>query len=57
MPHKKKTNDKVPAGTCDAIDSSSTSTVTSGKDPTLDPGKDPSQAVSAASEMNTPSHL
>ncbi|KIJ42886.1 hypothetical protein M422DRAFT_253992 [Sphaerobolus stellatus SS14] len=53
MAPKKKTVDKVPAGTGDAADSGSTSNVIGGNDPTLDPGKDPSQAVSAASEMNT----
>ncbi|KIJ26720.1 hypothetical protein M422DRAFT_272180 [Sphaerobolus stellatus SS14] len=49
---KKKTSDKVPAGTGDAADSGSTSNITGGNDPTLDPGKDPSQVVSATSEMN-----
>ncbi|KIJ31151.1 hypothetical protein M422DRAFT_267226 [Sphaerobolus stellatus SS14] len=49
MAPKKKTSDKVPAGTSDAVDSGSTSNVTGGNGPTLDP----SQAVSAASETNT----
>ncbi|KIJ28593.1 hypothetical protein M422DRAFT_270096 [Sphaerobolus stellatus SS14] len=53
MAPKKKTSDKFPAGTGDAVDSDSTPNVTSKNDPTLDPGKDPSQAVSATSEMNT----
>ncbi|KIJ46731.1 hypothetical protein M422DRAFT_249895 [Sphaerobolus stellatus SS14] len=53
MTPKKKTSDKVLAGTSDAVDSGSMPNVTGGNDPTLDPGKDPSQAVSAASEMNT----
>ncbi|KIJ40871.1 hypothetical protein M422DRAFT_256036 [Sphaerobolus stellatus SS14] len=45
MAHK-KTNDKVPAGTSDAVDSGSTTNVTR--------GKDPNQAVSATSETNIP---
>ncbi|KIJ25118.1 hypothetical protein M422DRAFT_273939 [Sphaerobolus stellatus SS14] len=53
MALKKRTVDKVPAGTGDAADSSSTSNVIGGNDPTLDPGKDPSQMVSAVSETNT----
>ncbi|KIJ25438.1 hypothetical protein M422DRAFT_273618 [Sphaerobolus stellatus SS14] len=53
MAPKKRTVDKVPAGTGDAADSGSTPHVIGGNDPTLDPGKDPSQAVSAASETNT----
>ncbi|KIJ30151.1 hypothetical protein M422DRAFT_268395 [Sphaerobolus stellatus SS14] len=53
MAPKKKTSDKVPTGTGDAIDSGSTPNVASRNDPTLDPGKDPSQAVSATSETNT----
>ncbi|KIJ31479.1 hypothetical protein M422DRAFT_266857 [Sphaerobolus stellatus SS14] len=53
MAPKKKTSDKVPAGTSDAVDSGSTSNVAGGNDPTLDPGKDPSQVASAASETNT----
>ncbi|KIJ53259.1 hypothetical protein M422DRAFT_242393 [Sphaerobolus stellatus SS14] len=53
MAPKKKTSDKVPAGTSDAVDSSSTPNVAGGNDPTLDPGKDPSQVASAASETNT----
>ncbi|KIJ50497.1 hypothetical protein M422DRAFT_245119 [Sphaerobolus stellatus SS14] len=53
MAPKKRTVDKVPAGTGDAADSGSTSNVIGGNDPTLDLGKDPSQTVSAVSEMNT----
>ncbi|KIJ52068.1 hypothetical protein M422DRAFT_243653 [Sphaerobolus stellatus SS14] len=53
MAPKKKTSNKVPTGTSDAVDSSSMSNVAGGNDPTLDPGKDPSQVVSAASETNT----
>ncbi|KIJ38296.1 hypothetical protein M422DRAFT_258938 [Sphaerobolus stellatus SS14] len=52
MAPKKKTVDKIPAGTGDATDSGSTSNVIGGNDPTLDPGKDPSQTASAVSEMN-----
>ncbi|KIJ49328.1 hypothetical protein M422DRAFT_246419 [Sphaerobolus stellatus SS14] len=52
MAPKRKTVDKVPAGTSDATDSGSTSNVMGRNDPTLDPGKDPSQTVSAVSEMN-----
>ncbi|KIJ22964.1 hypothetical protein M422DRAFT_276543 [Sphaerobolus stellatus SS14] len=52
MAPKKKTIDKVPTGTSDTADSSSTSNVIGGNDPTLDPGKDPSQTVSVVSEMN-----
>ncbi|KIJ25896.1 hypothetical protein M422DRAFT_273082 [Sphaerobolus stellatus SS14] len=54
MAHKKKTNDKVPTGTSDAINSGSTTTVIGEKDPTLDPGKDSNQVVSTTSEMNIP---
>ncbi|KIJ54774.1 hypothetical protein M422DRAFT_240861 [Sphaerobolus stellatus SS14] len=53
MAPKKKTIDKVPAGTSDAADSGSTSNVIGGNDPTQDPGKDPSQVASAASKTNT----
>ncbi|KIJ40875.1 hypothetical protein M422DRAFT_256041 [Sphaerobolus stellatus SS14] len=53
MAPKKKTVDKVPAGTGDAADSGSTSNVIGGNDPTLDLGKDPSQMASAVSETNT----
>ncbi|KIJ42861.1 hypothetical protein M422DRAFT_253963 [Sphaerobolus stellatus SS14] len=53
MVPKKKTSDKVPAGTGDAVDSGSTPNIASGNDPTLDPSKDPSQVVSATSETNT----
>ncbi|KIJ35470.1 hypothetical protein M422DRAFT_262243 [Sphaerobolus stellatus SS14] len=53
MVPQKKTSDKVPAGTGDAIDSGSTTNVAGGNDPTLDPGRDPSQVVSAISEMST----
>ncbi|KIJ51621.1 hypothetical protein M422DRAFT_243920 [Sphaerobolus stellatus SS14] len=57
MAPKKRTIDKVPAGTGDAADSSSIPNVIGGNDPTLDPGKgpgkDPSQMVSAISETNT----
>ncbi|KIJ55596.1 hypothetical protein M422DRAFT_240210 [Sphaerobolus stellatus SS14] len=53
MAPKKRTVDKVPAGTSDVADSDSTSNVIGGNDPTLDPGKDPSQMVSAVSETNT----
>ncbi|KIJ29820.1 hypothetical protein M422DRAFT_268692 [Sphaerobolus stellatus SS14] len=53
MAPKRKPLDKVPAGTGDAIDSSSTPHVIGGNNPTLDPGKDPSQAASVTSEMNT----
>ncbi|KIJ52072.1 hypothetical protein M422DRAFT_243659 [Sphaerobolus stellatus SS14] len=52
MAPKKKTVDKVLAGTGDAADSGSTSNVIGGNDPTLDPGKDPSQMASAVSETN-----
>ncbi|KIJ22890.1 hypothetical protein M422DRAFT_276626 [Sphaerobolus stellatus SS14] len=50
MAPKKRTVDKVPAGTGDAADSSSTPNVIGGNDPTMDPGKDPSKTVSAPSE-------
>ncbi|KIJ34793.1 hypothetical protein M422DRAFT_262972 [Sphaerobolus stellatus SS14] len=43
MAPKKKTSDKVPTGTGDAVDSGSTSNIASENDPTLDPGKDPSR--------------
>ncbi|KIJ25444.1 hypothetical protein M422DRAFT_273586 [Sphaerobolus stellatus SS14] len=52
MAPKRKTVDKVPAGTGDVTDSGSTSNVIGGNNPTLDPGKDPSQTVSAVSETN-----
>ncbi|KIJ25520.1 hypothetical protein M422DRAFT_273515 [Sphaerobolus stellatus SS14] len=50
MAPKKKTIDKVPAGTSDTADSGSTSNVIGGNKPTLDPGKDPSQMASAISD-------
>ncbi|KIJ35474.1 hypothetical protein M422DRAFT_262249 [Sphaerobolus stellatus SS14] len=53
MAPKKKTSDKVPAGTSDSVDSGSTTNITGGNDLTMDPGKDPNQMVSAASETNT----
>ncbi|KIJ25443.1 hypothetical protein M422DRAFT_273585 [Sphaerobolus stellatus SS14] len=53
MAPKKRTVDKVPAGTGDAADSGSTPNVIGGNDPTMNPGKDPSQRVSAISQMNT----
>ncbi|KIJ25223.1 hypothetical protein M422DRAFT_273830 [Sphaerobolus stellatus SS14] len=53
MAPKKRTVDKVPAGTGDAADSSSTPNVIGGDDPTMDPGKDPSKTASAVSEANT----
>ncbi|KIJ40680.1 hypothetical protein M422DRAFT_256374 [Sphaerobolus stellatus SS14] len=53
MAPKKRTVDKVPAGTSDAADSSSIPNVIGGNDPTIDPGKDPSQTASAISETNT----
>ncbi|KIJ28429.1 hypothetical protein M422DRAFT_270297 [Sphaerobolus stellatus SS14] len=53
MAPKKRTIDKVPAGTGDAADSGSTPNVIGGNDPTMDPGKDPSKTASATSEMNT----
>ncbi|KIJ46156.1 hypothetical protein M422DRAFT_250191 [Sphaerobolus stellatus SS14] len=46
MAPKKKTNDKLPAGTGEAVDSSSTTSLTI--------GKDPNQSVSAASETTIP---
>ncbi|KIJ53902.1 hypothetical protein M422DRAFT_241157 [Sphaerobolus stellatus SS14] len=52
MAPKRRTIDKVPAGTGDATDSSSTPNVIGGNDPTMDPGKDPSKTASAASEVN-----
>ncbi|KIJ28096.1 hypothetical protein M422DRAFT_270677 [Sphaerobolus stellatus SS14] len=52
MAPKRRTIDKVPAGTGDATDSSSTPNVIGGNDPTMDHGKDPSQTVSAVSEAN-----
>ncbi|KIJ53239.1 hypothetical protein M422DRAFT_242367 [Sphaerobolus stellatus SS14] len=53
MTPKKKTIDKVPAGTGDAADSGSTSNVIGGNNPTIDPGKNPSKMASAISEANT----
>ncbi|KIJ51800.1 hypothetical protein M422DRAFT_244154 [Sphaerobolus stellatus SS14] len=53
MAPKRRTIDKVPAGTGDAADSGSTPNVIGGNDPTMDPGKDPSQTASAVSEANT----
>ncbi|KIJ52663.1 hypothetical protein M422DRAFT_243442 [Sphaerobolus stellatus SS14] len=53
MAPKKRTIDKVPAGTGDATDSGSTPNVIGGNDPTMDPGKDPSKTASAVSEANT----
>ncbi|KIJ36839.1 hypothetical protein M422DRAFT_260704 [Sphaerobolus stellatus SS14] len=53
MAPKRRTVDKVPAGTGDAADSGSTPNVIGGNDPTMDPGKDPSQMASAVSEANT----
>ena len=53
MAPKRRTVDKVPAGTSDAADSGSTPNVIGGNDPTMDPGKDPSKTVSAVSEANT----
>ncbi|KIJ49064.1 hypothetical protein M422DRAFT_246871 [Sphaerobolus stellatus SS14] len=53
MAPKKRTVDKVPAGTGDAADSGSTPNVIGGNDPTMDPGKEPSKTVSAVSEANT----
>ncbi|KIJ32514.1 hypothetical protein M422DRAFT_265683 [Sphaerobolus stellatus SS14] len=53
MAPKRRTVDKVPAGTGDAADSSSTPSFIGGNDPTMDPGKDPSQMASAVSEPNT----
>ncbi|KIJ26291.1 hypothetical protein M422DRAFT_272682 [Sphaerobolus stellatus SS14] len=52
MAPKKRTVDKVPAGTGDATDSGSTPDVIGGNDPTMGPGKDPSKTASAASEAN-----
>ncbi|KIJ39709.1 hypothetical protein M422DRAFT_257535 [Sphaerobolus stellatus SS14] len=52
MAPKRRTIDKVPAGTGDATDSDSTPDVIGGNDPTMDPGKDPSKTASAASEAN-----
>ncbi|KIJ47450.1 hypothetical protein M422DRAFT_248850 [Sphaerobolus stellatus SS14] len=53
MAPKRRTIDKVPAGTSDAADSGSTPNVIGGNEPTMDPGKDPSKTASAASETNT----
>ncbi|KIJ33278.1 hypothetical protein M422DRAFT_264833 [Sphaerobolus stellatus SS14] len=53
MAPKRRTIDKVPAGTGDAADSGSTPNVIGGNDPTMDPGKDPSQTASTVSEANT----
>ncbi|KIJ47020.1 hypothetical protein M422DRAFT_249332 [Sphaerobolus stellatus SS14] len=52
MAPKRRTVDKVPAGTGDATDSGSTPDVIGGNDPTMDPGKDPSKTASATSEVN-----
>ncbi|KIJ28074.1 hypothetical protein M422DRAFT_270649 [Sphaerobolus stellatus SS14] len=52
MATKRRTVDKVPAGTGDAADSGSTPNVIGGNDPTMDPGKDLSQTASAISEAN-----
>ncbi|KIJ44637.1 hypothetical protein M422DRAFT_251930 [Sphaerobolus stellatus SS14] len=53
MAPKKRTVDKVPAGTGDATDSDSTPDVIGGNDPTMEPGMDPSKTASATSEANT----
>ncbi|KIJ48343.1 hypothetical protein M422DRAFT_247672 [Sphaerobolus stellatus SS14] len=53
MAPKKRTVDKVPAGTGVATDSSSTPNVIGGNNPTMDPGQDPSKTTSAVSEVNT----
>ncbi|KIJ29918.1 hypothetical protein M422DRAFT_268586 [Sphaerobolus stellatus SS14] len=50
---KRRTIDKVPAGTGDAADSGSTPNVIGGNDPTMDLFKDPSKTASAVSEANT----
>ncbi|KIJ47462.1 hypothetical protein M422DRAFT_248879 [Sphaerobolus stellatus SS14] len=52
MAPKRRTVDKVPAGTGDATDSGSTPDVIGGNNPTMDPGKDPSKTASAASKAN-----